>query len=49
MQDQRLGAPVPYMQRMRDYYRALGYTNVYVWAHHRDVPFVRPSARCGWR
>ncbi|TAJ34958.1 MAG: glycine reductase, partial [Reyranella sp.] len=27
------GAPVPYMARTRAYYRALGYTNDYVWAH----------------
>jgi hypothetical protein len=43
MQDQGSEAPVPYMQRTRDYYRALGYTNDYVWAHHADVPFVRPT------
>jgi hypothetical protein len=29
------------MERTRNYYRALGYTNDYVWAHHADVPFVR--------
>jgi hypothetical protein len=43
MQDQHLEAPVPYVQRTRDYYRALGYTNDYVWAHHGDVPFVHPT------
>jgi hypothetical protein len=32
-------APVNYMQRMRDYYLALGYSNPYQWAHNPDVPF----------
>src|SRR2546429_4333433 len=31
--------PIPYMQRTRDYYRALGYGEPYVWAHYNDVPF----------
>jgi len=31
--------PVPYMQRTRDWYLALGYGNPYVWAHHSDAPF----------
>ena len=31
--------PVPYMQRTRDWYLALGYDNPYRWAHFRDVPF----------
>ena len=34
-------APLAYMERTRLYYRALGYDNDYVWAHHDDVPFVR--------
>jgi len=34
-------APVPYMERTRIYYRALGYENDYVWAHFDDVPFAR--------
>src|SRR5690349_9916967 len=43
--------PVPYMQRTRDYYQALGYAP-YRWAHYADVPFtplVRPltQARVG--
>jgi hypothetical protein len=33
--------PVRYMERTRDYYRALGYRKDYVWAHYEDVPFVR--------
>jgi len=33
--------PVPYMERTRDYYRALGYEPDYVWAHFEDVPFAR--------
>jgi len=32
-------APVPYMQRTRDYYIAIGYTTPYRWAHHVDAPF----------
>lgn len=34
------GPPIPYMQRTRAYYHALGYDNPYRWAHHRDVPFT---------
>jgi hypothetical protein len=36
--------PIPYMQRTREYYLALGYANPYRWAHHVDVPFT-PLAR----
>ena len=43
MQDQSSGPPVPYMERTRAYYRALGYSNDYVWAWNADVPFVRPA------
>ena len=32
--------PVPYMQRLRDYYLALGYGNPYRWAQYADVPFM---------
>ncbi len=32
-------SPIPYMQRTRDYYRAIGYTTPYRWAHHIDAPF----------
>ena len=32
-------APIPYMQRTRDYYMALGY-NPYRWAHFAEVPFT---------
>jgi len=31
--------PIPYLQRTRDYYQALGYGAPYVWAHYADVPF----------
>jgi hypothetical protein len=31
--------PVPYMQRLREYYLALGYGNPYRWAQYADVPF----------
>ncbi len=42
--DARLGfapdydAAIPYMQRTRDYYKAIGYTTPYRWAHHIDAP-----------
>jgi hypothetical protein len=32
-------APIPYMQRTRDYYRAIGYTTPYRWAHYIEAPF----------
>jgi hypothetical protein len=41
-------APIPYMQRTRDYYRALGYETPYRWAHHDDAPFhplAKPLSR----
>lgn len=31
--------PVPYMQRTREYYKAIGY-DPYRWAHYIDVPFA---------
>jgi hypothetical protein len=36
--------PIPYMQRTRDYYLALGYGNSYRWAHFIDVPFASLAA-----
>ena len=30
--------PVPYMQRIRDYYATLGYGAPYRWAHYAEVP-----------
>ena len=32
---------VRYIERTRDYYRALGYTTDYVWASFKAVPFAR--------
>ncbi len=32
-------APIPYIQRIRDYYLALGYGAPYEWAHYAQVPF----------
>lgn len=32
--------PIPYMQRTRDYYLALGFGSPYRWAHFADVPFT---------
>ena len=32
--------PIPYIQRTRDYYLALGYDNPYRWASFTDVPFA---------
>jgi D-proline reductase (dithiol) PrdB len=31
--------PIAYMQRIRDYYLALGYGTPYAWAHYAQVPF----------
>ena len=36
--------PIPYMQRTRDYYLALGYGTPYHWAHFADVPFTPLTA-----
>src|SRR5471032_3119525 len=36
-----MATPVNYMERTRNYYRALGYAKDYVWAHYDEVPFVR--------
>jgi len=36
--------PVRYMERSRDYYRALGYAQDYVWASYDEVPFARPGS-----
>jgi D-proline reductase (dithiol) PrdB len=33
-------APIPYLQRVRGYYQALGYGPPYEWAHYADVPFA---------
>lgn len=44
--DARLGfapdsdAPIPYMQRTRDYYAAIGYDTPYRWAHYIEAPFA---------
>jgi hypothetical protein len=32
-------APIPYMQRTREYYQAIGYATPYRWAHYIDAPF----------
>ena len=39
--------PVPYMQRLTDYYLALGYGNPYRWANYADVPFTPLSKPLG--
>jgi D-proline reductase (dithiol) PrdB len=33
--------PIPYLQRIRDYYAGLGYGAPYEWAHYAHVPFHR--------
>jgi D-proline reductase (dithiol) PrdB len=41
--------PIPYLQRVRNYYQALGYGAPYEWAHYREVPFRRldmPLSAC---
>ena len=37
-------APIPYLQRIRDYYQGLGYGAPYEWAHYSEVPF-RPLGK----
>jgi D-proline reductase (dithiol) PrdB len=32
--------PIQYLDRIRNYYLALGYDNPYRWAHYADVPFT---------
>ncbi|MBV8739914.1 MAG: glycine reductase [Alphaproteobacteria bacterium] len=42
-------APIPYLQRIRDYYQGLGYGAPYRWAHYAAVPFqplAKPLALC---
>ena len=42
-------APIPYLQRIRTYYSALGYGAPYEWAHYADVPFQplgKPLSAC---
>jgi D-proline reductase (dithiol) PrdB len=44
-----MSAPVPYIQRTRTYYQALGYGAPYEWAHFIDVPFqplAKPLSQC---
>src|SRR3954467_15864202 len=31
--------PIPYMERTREYYAAIGYPTPYRWAHYVDAPF----------
>jgi hypothetical protein len=41
--------PIPYLQRTRTYYEALGYGPPYAWAHYAEVPYHRldkPLAAC---
>jgi D-proline reductase (dithiol) PrdB len=41
--------PIPYLQRIRTYYQALGYGPPYQWAHYSQVPFHplgKPLSRC---
>ena len=33
---------VGYMERTRNYYRALGYKRDYTWAQNSDIPFCEP-------
>jgi hypothetical protein len=42
-------SPIPYLQRTRSYYQALGYGAPYEWAHFAEVPFQplgKPLAQC---
>ncbi len=41
--------PVPYIDRSRSYYLAMGYPKPYVWAHMAEVPFApleKPLNQC---
>src|ERR1700683_3221049 len=41
--------PIPYMQRTRDYYKAIGYTTPYRWALFLRAPFTplkKPLSQC---
>ncbi len=41
--------PVPYLERTRTWYQALGYGPAYEWAHYADVPYhqlAKPLSRC---
>ena len=41
--------PIAYLQRIRDYYQALGYGAPYEWAHYAEVPLhglTRPLSGC---
>src|SRR5437588_1310092 len=41
--------PIPYLQRIRSYYQALGYGAPYRWAHYAHVPFhplAKPLSQC---
>ena len=47
--DAATGPPVPYIDRVRSYYQALGYGTPYEWVHFDAVPFQRlprPLAQC---
>jgi hypothetical protein len=35
---------IPYLERTRSYYSALGYP-IYEWAHHETIPFTSPDKR----
>jgi len=42
-------APIPYLSRIRSYYKALGYARPYRWAQYAEVPFAalaKPLAEC---
>ena len=36
-------SPIPYMQRTREYYAAIGYDTPYRWAHNVTAPFQPPK------
>jgi hypothetical protein len=35
--------PLPYLERIQNYYQILGYGAPYEWAQHEDVPFASPQ------
>ena len=43
------GSAIPYLERIKNYYQALGYDKPYLWARHEDVPFTplpKPVSYC---
>jgi D-proline reductase (dithiol) PrdB len=49
MEEERMSAPLRYIERARTYFSELGYTTEYRWPHFTDVPFTalkKPLSDC---